>query len=78
MNEKAREELIHDLEIIIRKEILGRTNYEKAIRLADFILERDRKIVEPLVNCKEEYKKGILPKWSDAIDQTLKNAGVEL
>lgn len=44
--------------------------------VADFILERDKKIVEPLV----KYKKG--KAWGntficEAIDQTLKNARVE-
>lgn len=52
---------------------------ERWYRVAKYIISREAKIVEPLVKYKDECKEPWgYPKSHNAIDQTLKNAGVQV
>lgn len=55
-------------------------DYEKRHRnIVDFILARDKKNAEPLVNCKDymQNQKNLWPTYERAINETLKNLGAE-
>lgn len=76
-----RDELIKELcdikDVWDKDELTGKS-YED--RIADFIISREAKIVEPLVELRKNYINTGWPQEyiNDAIDQTLKNAGVKV
>lgn len=76
--QNGREELIKE----VKHYYSGTSMYFDAEGLADFILEYRKRVVEPLV----KYKAWVTRTWGDdgihhysdkAIDQALKNAGVD-
>lgn len=77
---KAREELIKELKLIIINEYnpdlnINCPNYEK---LANFIIADRARIIEPLVKWRKDNPMiGNFRNCIEAIDETLKRAGVE-
>jgi len=67
-----REKLVKELETTLPCDWERRIHVET---VADFILEDRKRICEPLVKYNNKVKP--YPYWIDAIDQTLKNAGLE-
>lgn len=74
--DSTKQELIKEL----RRRYSGISMYFDVYGLSDFILERERKIVEPLVKLPNKDKiayQDYVAFTTDAINQALKNAGIE-